>query len=194
MSHFSAAVGAAVRGAFMSGVCLLAACASGGGSGGGNAKGAGAVAKESTTVGAPAPDFTLRDLDGRNETLSDHLGKDVVLINFWATWCVPCGAEMPHLEKLYKDNRDKGFVVYGVAMDGPETIAQVGPFARRYGLSFPVLLDEETRVVGVYNPKRTAPLNVLIDRKGQIARVRNGYNAGDEKLVEADVVSLLGGR
>ena len=107
---------------------------------------------------------------------------------------MPCEAELPHLEKLYQDFHDKGFVVLGVAMDGPETVAQVGPFAKRYGVSFPVLLDEETRVVGVYNPKRTAPLNILIDKKGQIARVRNGYNAGDEKLVENDVMSLLGGR
>jgi len=170
-------------------VLCIAACA---GSGGGSTKTAGAVAKESTSVGAPAPDFTLRDLDGHNETLSDHLGKDVVLIDFWATWCVPCGAEMPHLERMYQAHKGQGFLVLGIAMDGPESVAQVGPFARRYGVTFPVLLDEETRVVGVYNPKRTAPLNVLIDRKGQIARVRDGYNAGDEKLVEDDVLSLLG--
>ncbi len=165
----------------------LASC----GGSGGESRTAASVAKESTTVGAPAPDFTLRDLDGRNVTLSDRLGKDVILLNFWATWCVPCGAEMPHLEALYQANKQKGFVILSIAMDGPETVAQVGPTARRYGISFPVLLDEETRVVGVYNPKRTAPLSVLIDKKGQIARVRNGYNAGDEKLVEADVAALL---
>lgn len=172
---------------------LTSSCATsgGGGGGGGGTTGAGGVAKESTTVGAPAPDFTLRDLDGRNVTLSDRLGKDVILLNFWATWCVPCGAEMPHLEKLWQDNKDKGFVIYSIAMDGPETVAQVGPYARRYGITFPVLLDEETRVVGVYNPKRTAPISILIDRKGQIARIRNGYNAGDEKLVEADVAALV---
>ena len=182
------AAGVLVRGAF---VCsfFVAACAVGGNS---ETKSAGSVATTATTIGAPAPDFTLRDLDGRNESLSDHLGKDVILLDFWATWCVPCGAEMPLLERLYQEHKAKGFVVLGIDMDGPETIATVGPFARRYGITFPVLLDEETRVVGVYNPKRTAPLGILIDRKGQIARVRNGYNSGDEKLVEADVVSLLG--
>jgi peroxiredoxin len=179
-----------VRGAVVCSV-LLGACAVGSNS---ETKSAGSVAKTATTIGAPAPDFTLRDLDGRNESLSDHLGKDVILLDFWATWCVPCGAEMPHLEKLYQDHKAQGFVVLGIAMDGPETVAQVGPFARRYGINFPVLLDEETRVVGVYNPKRTAPLGVLIDRKGQVARVRDGYNAGDETLVDADVVSLLGGK
>ena len=151
---------------------------------------AGSVAREPSRAGAQASDFTLRDLDGRDVHLSDYFGK-VVLIDFWATWCVPCAAELPQLERLYEENKDAGFVVLGVAMDGPESVAQVGPFARRYGLSFPVLLDEETRVVGVYNPKRVAPMTVLIDRRGLIARVRNGYNAGDEKLIADDVASLL---
>jgi peroxiredoxin len=163
---------------------LLAACAT-------TSTSAGSVAHESSGIGAQASDFTLRDTDGKNVRLSDYLGKDVVLIDFWATWCVPCEAELPHLQQLFEENKEKGFVVLGVAMDGPETVAQVGPFARRYNLSFPVLLDEETKVVGVYNPKRTAPLSILIDRKGQIARVRSGFSAGDEKLIAEDVASLV---
>jgi peroxiredoxin len=163
-------------------------CAAGNTAGG---KSASSVVRESTTLGGQASDFTLRDTEGRTVHLSDYLSKDVILIDFWATWCVPCEAELPHLEKLYKDYQAKGFVVLGISMDGPETVAQVGPFARRYDLSFPVLLDEETKVVGVYNPKRTAPLGVLVDRKGQIARVRQGYSAGDEKLIEEDVRSLV---
>jgi peroxiredoxin len=153
--------------------------------------GAGAVAHESMSVGAPAPDFTLRDIDGRDVRLSDYLGKQVVLLDFWATWCVPCAAELPHLQQLFESRKEQGLVVLGIDMDGPETVAQVGSFARRYNLGFPVLLDEETKVVNVYNPKRVAPLSVLIDRKGQIVRVRNGYNAGDEKLIAADVDNLV---
>ncbi len=147
---------------------------------------------EPTGQGAQASDFTLRDTDGKTVRLSDYLGKEVVLIDFWATWCVPCEAELPHLEKLYQTHKDKGFVVLGVAMDGPETIAQVGPFTRRYDLHFPVLLDEETKVVGVYNPKRTAPLSILIDRQGRVSRIRSGFNAGDEKLIADDVAALIG--
>jgi len=162
------------------GIALAAGCAST----------AGSVARESTVVGAPASDFTLRDLDGRQVHLSDYGGK-VVLLDFWATWCVPCAAELPSLEKLYHERQGDGFVVLGVAMDGPESVAQVSPFARRYNLTFPVLLDEETRVVSVYNPKRVAPMTVLIDKRGVIARVRNGYNAGDEKLIAGDVANLL---
>ncbi|HEX8951906.1 MAG TPA: TlpA disulfide reductase family protein [Polyangia bacterium] len=158
--------------------------------GAGCASTAGSVARESLVAGAPASDFTLRDLDGRQVHLSDFGGK-VVLLDFWATWCVPCAAELPQLEKLYQERKGDGLVVLGIAMDGPESVAQVVPFSRRYGLTFPTLLDEETRVVNVYNPKRVAPMTVLIDKRGIIARVRNGYNAGDEKLIADDVANLV---
>ena len=140
--------------------------------------------------GAPASDFTLRDVDGKNVSLSDYAGK-IILIDFWATWCVPCTAEIPHLDALYQKHKDQGFVVLGISMDGPETIANVASFVRSNNMTFPVLLDEETRVVGVYNPKRTAPLSVLIDRAGRISRVRSGYSAGDESQIADDVMKLL---
>jgi len=161
-------------------VVALAGCASS----------AGSVARASTVAGAKASDFTLRDLDGNEVHLSDFAGK-VVLLDFWATWCVPCAAELPQLETLYEQRQADGFVVVGIDMDGPESVAQVVPFARRYNLTFPTLLDEETRVVNAYNPQRVAPMTVLIDRRGIISRVRNGYNAGDEKLVADDVANLL---
>lgn len=141
--------------------------------------------------GSGAPDFALRDLGGQTVRLSDHRGK-VVLVNFWATWCVPCAAELPHLERLYNKYREQGFVVLAISMDGPETSANVDPHARRHGLTFPVLLDEETRVTGTYNPKRTAPFTVMIGRDGEVARTREGYHAGDEIAVEADIQSLIG--
>jgi peroxiredoxin len=150
------------------------------------------TAKAEPGAGAAASDFTLRDVDGRSVSLSDYAGK-VVLIDFWATWCVPCEAEIPHLQDLYEKHKDAGFVVLAISMDGPETIASVAPFVRRYNLGFPVLLDEETKVVGVYNPKRTAPLSVLIDKTGKIVRVRSGFTAGDENLIADDVSKALAG-
>ena len=136
-------------------------------------------------------DFALRDLAGRTVRLSDYLGKEVVLLNFWASWCTPCAAELPQLNRLYQAYRARRFVVIGIAMDGPETVANVAPIVRRHGLSFPVVLDEETRVVGIYNPKRTAPYSVLIGRDATVARTREGYVTGDEAAIEADVVALL---
>jgi peroxiredoxin len=145
-----------------------------------------------SAAGAQAPDFTLRDYEGRQVSLAEHFGKRVVLLDFWATWCVPCEAEMPHLERLYQRYRDQGFVIYAVAMDGPETVASVGPLARRLGVTFPVLLDEETRVTAIYNPHRTAPLSVLIDRQGRIVKTHQGYVAGDEVTLEREIAALVG--
>ena len=144
-------------------------------------------------VSGRATDFALRDITGRTVRLSDYQGQ-VVVLNFWATWCVPCAAELPHLQRIYEEYRDQGMVVLAIAMDGPESIANVGPHARRYGLSFPVLLDEETRVVGVYNPKRAAPFTVLIGRDGVVAKTREGYTAGDEIEVEAEIAALVAGQ
>lgn len=146
-----------------------------------------------TSVGAPATNFTLKDVTGRPVSLADNFGKNVVLLDFWATWCVPCEAEMPHLQRIYQRYKDQGFVLLGISMDGPETVASVAPYVRRMGLSFPVLLDEETQVTNVYNPQRTAPLTVLIDREGRVRRVHPGYKPGDEVELEREVGALLKG-
>lgn len=140
---------------------------------------------------AEGSDFALRDMTGQIVRLSDYLGQQVVLINFWASWCAPCAAELPQLDRLYKAHKAEGFVVLGIAMDGPETVANVAPIVHRYDLSFPILLDEETRVVAMFNPKRAAPFSVLMGRDGRVAKTREGYVSGDEKSIEADVVSLL---
>jgi peroxiredoxin len=157
---------------------------------------AGATASTSTSAGFAgnqtlASDFSARDVDGKTLRLSDYLGKQAVLIDFWSTYCEPCLAEMPHLRKIYDEQKAKGFVVIAVAMDGPETVADVPSFAKRNGMIFPVVLDEDSHVAQIYNPKKAAPLSVLIDKTGKVYRVREGYNPGDEKLVEADVLKVL---
>ena len=153
--------------------------------------GCGAAQHGGAENGGTPPDFALEDLDGDVVRLSDHLGEDVVLINFWATWCGPCAGELPHLQRLYEAYEDEGFVVLGIAIDGPESIAEVAPMAHRYGLTFPVLLDDETRVVGLLNPRRAAPYNVLIDRKGRIVSAEEGYSPGDERALERMLRGLL---
>ncbi len=137
-----------------------------------------------------APDFTLTDVDGKQVSLSDYLGKKAILIDFWATWCKPCIAEMVHLQKMYEANKDR-LVVLAVSIDGPETEAQVAPFVKTKGWTFPVLLDSETRATGLYNPRRAAPFTVLIDRHGKIVKKREGFNAGDEVQLEADVQAAM---
>ena len=138
------------------------------------------------------PDFELSTVDGRSERLSDHLGKDVVLIDFWATFCEPCLASMPHLDALYREHREHGFVVFGVSIDGPDSVARVKTAVSKLGISFPILLDQETRVVALYNPKTSAPYSVLIGRDGRILKKQEGYTTSNAQALDRDVRSALG--
>ncbi len=142
-------------------------------------------------TGASASDFTARDIEGKTVKLSTYLGKQAVLLDFCATWCEPCVAEFPHLRHLYDTNKDKGFIVLAVAMDGPETVANVPAFARRNQLNFPVLTDEDSHIAALYNPKKSAPLSVLIDKQGRVVAIREGYNPGDEEYLAKDVAKVL---
>jgi peroxiredoxin len=137
-----------------------------------------------------APGFTLRDIDGRSVSLSQFAGQ-VVLISFWATWCTPCQAEMPHLQRFHDQYRSQGFTVLSINTDDPRSASQVKPIVKAKQLTFPVLLDRETTVVGLFNPAKTLPFSVLIDRQGAIAKVFTGYTPGDEVLVEEAVRVLL---
>ena len=140
---------------------------------------------------AQAADFTLRSVEGKNVRLADHLGKDVIVLSFWATWCTPCLGEMPQLQRIYEAHKAEGLTVMGVSMDGPESVANVEPTIRRYGVTYPVLLDEETRVTAIYNPTRDAPFTVVIDRAGRIVETKLGYTPGDEVPLEQQLVRLL---
>ena len=142
-------------------------------------------------AGPSAPDFSLKSTDGRTVRLSDYLGKNVVLIDFWSTTCDPCLAEMPYLVDLYKAKKDKGFVILAVSLDGPESLADVNRVVHDKDMIFPVLLDQETTVVARYNPKREMPFAVLIDKSGAIIQKKAGYTPGDEKALVAEVEKAL---
>lgn len=171
-------------------VLAVAALASGGCAGSGAQPSApGAPAEE--LRGHP-PDFELETLGGEPERLSDHLGKEVVLLDFWATYCEPCKASMPHIEALYTKYHSQGLAVLGISIDGPDSVAQVRQEVQKLGVTFPILLDQETRVVALYNPKTSAPYSVLIGRHGTVLAKREGY-AGEEAAaaLEADIKSAL---
>ena len=125
-------------------------------------------------VGHPAPDFTLQTLEGERLNLSDLQGEAVVL-NFWASWCPPCRAEMPELEQAYRNNQGGGLVVLGVNQG--EEQAVVADFARRFGLSFPILLDQQLQASRAYQAN-SLPTTYFIDRNGVIrGRVTGQMNA-----------------
>jgi thiol-disulfide isomerase/thioredoxin len=143
------------------------------------------------SAGAP-PFFRLQDLDGNWFSLDENLDGDVVYISFWATWCVPCRREMPHLQKLHEDLADKGLTVIGINTDPPGTTSKIKPFVNRYKITYETLLDPNNNVLDKYNPTRELPYAVLVDRSGNVAEIFPGYRKGDEVLLREKIVELLG--
>ncbi|MBC8209732.1 MAG: TlpA family protein disulfide reductase [Gammaproteobacteria bacterium] len=128
-------------------------------------------------MNAPAPDFTLKSLSGKNLRLSELAGQ-VVLLNFWASWCAPCREEMPLLNDLHNKYAALGFTVLGVNVE-EQTDKAVSYIADR-PVDFPILLDNSNSVSSQYKVI-AMPTTVLIDRNGTMRYLHQGYKAGDEK-------------
>lgn len=128
-----------------------------------------AAATDAARVG-PAPDFTLKDLEGNEVSLSDYKG-EVVLLNFWATWCGPCKIEMPWFVEFQRQYKDKGFTVLAVSLD--DDIDPVAPFVEKYELNFPVVWgDNET--ADKFGGVAALPTTLIINREGEIVDSHTG--------------------
>ena len=126
--------------------------------------------------------FSAAQIDGGTFDLAPHLGRDVVVIAFFATDCSPCMAELPALQTLWENHKKEGLVVVGVSIDEPRAAAAVRPFVRERGVGFPVVIDTKSDAVSLYDPKKFVPHTVLIDRSGMIAWQHTGFDPGDDTL------------
>ena len=134
--------------------------------------------------GDPAPEFSLRTLDSRMIRLSDLQG-ELILVNFWATWCGPCRMEMPELEQLHRDYAKQGLRVLGINMGESEAVVRA--YVQDRGYTFPILIDELAETGQRYRT-HSLPTSIVIDRQGRIAKVLVGAHASEtfrEVLVEA---------
>ena len=138
-------------------------------------------------TGQSAPDFALKSASGENLRLSEHRG-DVVMVNFWATWCGPCRQEMPLLEELHSRYERVGFSLLGVNIDDNSSKAM--NMARELGVTFPVLFDSRKEVSKLYQVD-AMPVTVLIDREGTVRYVHQGYKPGYEDKYLDQIRSLL---
>jgi thiol-disulfide isomerase/thioredoxin len=124
----------------------------------------------------PAPQFTLDSRAGSKISLAQYKGQ-VVMLNFWASWCGPCRQEMPLLENIYKKYNKMGFTLIGVNVE-PDSKAAEG-FLKQTPVSFPVIYDKDSTVSKAYDVSGM-PSTVIIDRKGNIRVLHRGYKPGDE--------------
>ena len=141
----------------------------------------------SSLEGQPAPDFVLKSASGENLRLSEYRG-DVVMINFWATWCGPCRQEMPLLDDLYGRYQRVGFNLLGVNIDDDSRRAM--QMVEELGVNFPVLFDESKEVSKLYDVE-AMPVTVLVEREGRVRHVHHGYKPGYEEKYLTQIRSLL---
>ena len=137
--------------------------------------------------GQPAPDFALKSSTGENMRLSEYRG-DVVMINFWATWCGPCRQEMPLLDELYSRYQRVGFNLLGVNIDDDSGRAM--DMIEDLGVNFPVLFDARKEVSKLYDVE-AMPVTVIVDRDGTVRYVHHGYKPGYEDMYLDQIRSLL---
>jgi len=132
-----------------------------------------------------AEDFTLRTPDGTSFRLSQHRGK-TVLVNFWATWCPPCREEMPAMQRLYAQHKDRGLMIVAVSIDADPAV--VSPYVKESKFTFPIALDPKAEVANKYGV-RALPSSFVVDREGTMTALALGPRAWDNdashSLVEA---------
>lgn len=140
-----------------------------------------------TLVAKPAPDFALKSLTGENLRLSEYRG-EVVLVNFWASWCGRCRKQLSVIDELYLEHQGPGFQVLSVNIDDDPDEAREA--SSGMGLQAPVLLDDQKTVSRLYH-LGTLPVTVLVDHHGTVRRVYTGYRHGDEEIYRTELEKLL---
>jgi len=139
-------------------------------------------------AGFRAPAFTLPGMDGQTYSLAELRGY-AVLINLWTTWCPPCRAEMPAIERIYQEYRDQGLIVLAVNATNQDDLAAILPFVEQYRITFPILLDERGSVSRSYQ-LQSLPSSFFIDRRGIIQDVVIG-GPMSEALLRTRVEQIL---
>lgn len=144
-------------------------------------------AAQAEVLEGPAPDFTLKSRSGENIKLSELRG-DVVMINFWASWCAPCRQEMPLLEEMSKKYSDLGFTLLGVNVE--EDSSQADKLLREVPVSFPILFDNKNDVTKLYEVV-AMPSTVMVDRDGNMRYLHRGYLPGYEAEYVKQIKELV---
>ena len=148
-----------------------------------------ASAALASSSSGPAPGFQLSGRGGKTIDLSQFKGQ-VVMINFWATWCGPCRQEMPLLEDIYKKYKPMGFTMLAVNVEPDTKEADAWLAKLSKPVTFPVAYDVDSKVSKLYKVE-TMPSTVIVDRKGNVRALHRGYKAGDEDFYLTQIRTML---
>jgi len=136
-----------------------------------------------------APNFLLPSIDGKKIQLSDYAG-NVVIINFWTTWCKPCTREIPSFVKLQKKYKDKPFTIIGISLDNRISESEIRQFTESYGINYPIALGmKDQSILTLYGRITSIPTTFIIDKKGYIRKKLVGY--GSEQFFDEISRKLL---
>ncbi len=140
-------------------------------------------------VNSPAPDFSAKDLNGNSLKLSDFKGK-VVVLDFWASWCVPCKKSMPHLIELYNNNVADSLVVLGINVDTQLDKIREFQSSINAEITFPVIFDSDAKIPPMYNVE-AMPTTIVINKEGIIKFKEVGYNTDLKDKLDKTIKDLL---
>lgn len=135
--------------------------------------------------------ITMEDVRGKPVVFADLVGKKVIVISFWATYCKPCKAEMPFLQKLHEKYSSAGLVVLGISLDSPDTEAQVRSLLDKNHYTYTNCIDRQSLMTDLLNPKTVLPFLVVFDKNGNIALQKDGFSPGEQDGLEATIKGLL---
>ena len=136
------------------------------------------------------PDFSLEQLDGSVYRLRDHIGKKIIIIDFWATWCKSCKKLLKKLNQIYLDYKQH-VEVLAISIDATSAIAKAEAYIKGKGFSLTVLLDTDRKVIRIFNPPMKLPFTIIIGKKGDVVQTHTGYIPGYEKEIIKKVEKMI---
>lgn len=140
--------------------------------------------------GQTAPNIKITMLDGKKTTLNQLLETGPILIDFWATWCVPCKKEMKYLDQFHREYAKDGFQVLTINQDTPRSLSKVKSYIRSKKYKFLVAVDPNQQIANKLNAV-VLPTTIMVDQKGNVTWRHQGYLPGDEKEIEKQIIAVL---
>lgn len=144
----------------------------------------------SSAKGQHVWNFTLKDVHNNISSFEELKGDKLTLIDFWTTWCKPCQKSIPQLNEIYDTYQNKGVQIIGVNCDGPRSVAKVAPYTMAHQIKYPVLVDINSELMNDLN-LANFPTLIIVNAKGNIEFVHEGFVTGDEKLIKQKIDNYL---